>query len=465
LHILGIALNYADDPRLQETRVLKPTWVTDGIYTLLRAVQRENKGGVLSPGDLGKALDRGTYPKSKHDFLLRLMEKFQLCFRLPGKAERYLVPELLDENQPDLKTLLDEPGLGFRYQYEVLPEGLLPRFIVQTQAHSEANPQWRWRTGVVLDRDECRAVVRADVRERRVDIHIAGNEPRRRGLLAIIREKFDEQHRDLKGLSVDERVPLPGEKDASGKDVTVSYRHLLELEADGVATIRPEKVRRNLSVSTLLNGVEADREKRKQDLKEILRRDELLAPSPRRTDMPISSPRTKGLTNMTTHQFNPNRLREVEELLEIEYDKYQDFRKEIALSTGNEKILLKQRLKRELVPQLRDLEKEYAELLAAGVSVQDIPDSDAEVILGEVVDAVASLEQQKPSNPPPEMIRLLGEIQDKLNEPGKSASAKLKVSLPIIPLLASYELELDTENFLTIVWQKSRDFFKRLVPK
>jgi internalin A len=252
LHVLGIALNYRDDPRLKDTHVLKPRWVTEGIYTLLRAGMERTHQAVVAKTDLARILDPHEYPDSCHDFLLRLMEKFQLCFRMPGDPERYLVPELLGENQPDIRQLLDAPGLGFRYQYEILPEGLLPRFIVQTHHLSEANPEWRWRTGVVLQRDRCNGVVRADARERRVDVHISGPESQLRGVLAVIREKFDTQHRDLKGLAVDERVPIPGEK-----DVTISYGHLLMLEDEGDEWCRPEGSRQKLRVAELLNGLES----------------------------------------------------------------------------------------------------------------------------------------------------------------------------------------------------------------
>lgn len=252
LHILGIALHFADDPRLHDTRVLKPTWVTEGIYALLRAGHRQRLDGVLTPADLRTVLDPKLYPSSKHDFLLRLMEKFQLCFRLPGQQERYLVPDLLHENQPDIKALLESPGLGFRYQYEVLPEGLLPRFIVQTHLHSESQAQLRWRTGVVLERDRCLAVVRADQREQRVDIHVTGPEARRRELLAVVRAAFDEQHRDLKGLRIEERVPLPGEPGLS-----VGYRDLLRREERGETAFYPEDSDRPLSIQAMLNGVEA----------------------------------------------------------------------------------------------------------------------------------------------------------------------------------------------------------------
>jgi len=109
------------------------------------------------------------------------------------------------------------------------------------------------------------------------------------------------------------------------------------------------------------------------------------------------------------------------------------------------------------------LEQEYAELLAHGVSDADIPEPQAQMLVAEVVAAVAKADEQKPSNAPQEMVRLLGEIRDKLNEPGKSASAKLKLSLPIIPLISSYEMELDTEGVLTAAWRKARDFFKTLL--
>jgi internalin A len=264
LHILGIALHYADDPRLRDMRVLKPTWVKEGVYSVLRARSRANCDGVLQPADLASALDATRYPTSKHDFLLRLMERFQLCFRLPGERERYLVPELLGEDQPDIKTLLAAPGLGFRYKYDALPEGLLPRFIVQTHAHSERNPSLRWRTGVVLARDGCNAVVRADARERRVDIHITGPEAARRGVLAIIREKFDEQHRNLKGLVVEERVPVPGEKGPNGEEITISYQHLVTLEEMGEDKFIQEGMRHPVQVTELLEGVEAAESRRRR---------------------------------------------------------------------------------------------------------------------------------------------------------------------------------------------------------
>ena len=169
---------------------------------------------------------------------------------------------------------------------------------------------------------------------------------------------------------------------------------------------------------------------------------------------------------MPTQRFNLKRLGQLEELLDIEYEKLHEFEKAISLADGiSQKIALRQQIKRDLTPRLRKLEQEYAELLAGGVRTDEIPEAEAGVLITEVADAVAKIEEKKPADVPQEMLRLLTEIRGKLDEPGKSASAKLKVTLPIIPLISSYEMELDTEGFVTQVWRKARDFFKKVVPR
>ena len=140
---------------------------------------------------------------------------------------------------------------------------------------SMANADWRWRSGVVLHRDGCQAIVRTDSHERRVSIHITGNEAQRRGLLAIIRERFAEQHRDLKGLTVEERVPVPGEP-----GVTVSYRHLLLLEEDGEVWCQPEGMRKKVLVADLLNGLESPAQRRKRRNREEEPQNVAVAASP-----------------------------------------------------------------------------------------------------------------------------------------------------------------------------------------
>jgi small GTP-binding protein len=104
LHCLGIALNYRDDSRLRDTSVLKPEWVTQGIYRILNAKKLAERQGELELRDLKHLLPNNRYPYDKHLFLLELMRKFSLCFPFPDEPDRYLVPELLGKEQPEETT-------------------------------------------------------------------------------------------------------------------------------------------------------------------------------------------------------------------------------------------------------------------------------------------------------------------------------------------------------------------------
>jgi internalin A len=79
LHRLGIALNFRDHHRLKETSVLKPQWVTEGVYGLLRYAQARDCHGVLERAWLAEALPAEQYPSGKHAFVMELMEKFEVA--------------------------------------------------------------------------------------------------------------------------------------------------------------------------------------------------------------------------------------------------------------------------------------------------------------------------------------------------------------------------------------------------
>src|ERR1039458_5395042 len=53
LNCLGIALNYRHDSRLRDKSILKPRWLVDGIYTVLRWMQKHKTNGVVKLADFG----------------------------------------------------------------------------------------------------------------------------------------------------------------------------------------------------------------------------------------------------------------------------------------------------------------------------------------------------------------------------------------------------------------------------
>ena len=253
LHDLGLMLSYRGDETLRDFGVLNPQWVTQGIYTMLNAPVLRDAGGRFTLETFGAVLPESTYPRTLHPYLLALMRKFRLCHPLDEKGNKYLIPELLTKEEPKLDAdFPPDKCLGFVYRYgSVLPEGLLPRFIVETYVHRE--PKHAWRSGVVLERANCRALVRGDVQGRTITIRVAGVGNGRRELLGIIREHFERIHQSYEKLPVTEVVPIPGHPDAQ-----VKYALLLKYEASGEPTILVEvgEELRKFTVSELLDGVD-----------------------------------------------------------------------------------------------------------------------------------------------------------------------------------------------------------------
>jgi internalin A len=251
LHRLGIALNFREDRRLRDTHVLNPHWVTEGIYGLLNSARLEAAKGELRVSDLKKELNQTRYPEKMHQFLLDLMEKFELCFSFPTGG-RYLIPELLDPQQPKEAEKFDPACcLNFQYHYPVLPAGLLPRFIVRTHVLSE---RYRWRTGVILNFEGNTALVKADLQDRRVYISIDGPVDTRRRMLAMIREDFEAIHSDIQHLNPAEMVPLPNHP-----KVVVPYRDLEVLDSNDADAKWQQVIDRDvvvLPVRDLLYGVD-----------------------------------------------------------------------------------------------------------------------------------------------------------------------------------------------------------------
>jgi internalin A len=253
LHDLGLMLSFRHDQALRDVGVLNPVWITKGIYQILNSRTLKDAQGRFNAATFADELPKTSYPAKLHPYLLALMRKFQLCFPLDDKGEKYLVPELLTKEEPKLDADFEpEKCLGFDYRYEaVLPEGLLPRFIVETYVHRE--PKHAWRSGVVLERANCRALVRGDVQGRSVTIRVTGVGQGRRELLGIVREYFERIHKSFEKLPVTELVPVP-----EHPEVVIPYQELLAYEAEGDDEYKIVVDGRLIkqSVTALLDGVD-----------------------------------------------------------------------------------------------------------------------------------------------------------------------------------------------------------------
>ncbi len=154
-----------------------------------------------------------------------------------------------------------------------------------------------------------------------------------------------------------------------------------------------------------------------------------------------------------------SRLNDLKEVLELLYEKLGAFEKELVINPHTPaKFELKQRIKREIIPDIRKYETEYWELYPQEAII--ISDEEAATQLVQVEQAVESIEQISSSTYPLELISLLQEIQDKLDE-DRTASAKLKIVLPLIPVIASDEMEIETEGLIYEAWKKIKRIVRR----
>ncbi len=235
LHALGLALYFGKDPRLHDTRVLNPGWVTGGVYAVIRSqLVEENKGqlllsdvhNILKEAEEKKVIKISDYPPKTYPFILELMRAFQLCYaneEHDGKPSRYLVPELLPEFEPKMNKPWDKAPVRLRYRYNVLSPGLLPRFIVQTHTLSEGEPHWRY--GVVLKHADAQALIREEPDRSELHVFILGNNIDTRGVLvAIVRRELELLHASMKMQPIEE-LELTGESDQ-----WISVKALREVE-------------------------------------------------------------------------------------------------------------------------------------------------------------------------------------------------------------------------------------------
>jgi hypothetical protein len=156
------------------------------------------------------------------------------------------------------------------------------------------------------------------------------------------------------------------------------------------------------------------------------------------------------------------KLTDLEEALDSLYDTLGDARKRFSYANDIfERNSIKQRVQKEVLPDIRKAELEYWQLLAQEIPTWTLDEAAASNAIAEVIQTTQVITQNTTNQYPDQAIQLLTEILNKLNEPGKSSSAKLKATIPLLPPFVSYELEFETQGIL----QRLFPTFSRLLSK
>jgi hypothetical protein len=164
MHDLGYIVHYADDEKLRDDVIIKPEWLTKAIGFVLEDPETKDREGILPDDQLYKVWhdhrfeNEPRYEKDVYPFFLRLMEKYDVCYRLTnGKAS--LVAQHVPQVRPELPWLPDqEPPKNQRRiamvcSMEEDPPGLVPWMIVRTHDYSveqNHNHRLHWDKGMFL---------------------------------------------------------------------------------------------------------------------------------------------------------------------------------------------------------------------------------------------------------------------------------------------------------------------------
>lgn len=207
LHDIGVILHFGDDLALKDTVVLKPEWATEAAYCLLDS--REVAEGKFHESQLDEIWQDERFD-DKHLFLLRIMERFELIFRLDAQGN-YIVPELLPTQQPAQLShhtagQANSPRLlRFEYHYKFMPKGIMSRFICRI--HQHIVEQLFWRDGVVLQIGQSQALVTLNdaLATKQIAVEVWGDDADK--LLYTIRSHFEHIHSELNHPPLDEKIP------------------------------------------------------------------------------------------------------------------------------------------------------------------------------------------------------------------------------------------------------------------
>jgi internalin A len=260
LHDLGVILHF-NDMELLDTHVLDPRWVTEAVYRIITSEILAWQKGILPLDRIGEALtprrrrpDSRSYAPEKYQYVVDLMLKFELAYRLSGSE--ILLPDLLDIQEP-VVAVPNRNLIRFVFQYNYLPKSVILRFIVRM--HHDIKGSLRWRTGVVLEDPSMlvTALVTADEREKRLYLYVGGEQTR--DYFSVIRKVVRDINSSFEKLSVTEQIPLP-----DAPEVLIDYQELIGYELAGRHEIFIGRLGRGYDVTTLLSGLEK---------KEINRRD------------------------------------------------------------------------------------------------------------------------------------------------------------------------------------------------
>ncbi|MBD2359214.1 leucine-rich repeat domain-containing protein [Tolypothrix sp. FACHB-123] len=178
-HTLGHFIHYHYDPTLRDIVILKPDWLAKAISFVLDDEMTRKRNGLVEFEHLSQLwsnppfVGEEGYPKELHPIFLRLMERFDLSYKVVfdplETSNTSLIAQLVPDTRPDsLPNWGEQPEPGDRQQIQIcrivdsrgqfaVAEGLFYQLIVRLHKYSLGRTNYEhsihWQRGLMLDND------------------------------------------------------------------------------------------------------------------------------------------------------------------------------------------------------------------------------------------------------------------------------------------------------------------------
>jgi GTPase SAR1 family protein len=182
-HRLGHLTHYENDPALRDIVILRPDWLASAMSYVLDDEETRKAHGLVDFSRLGQLWDDPTrpadtrYPATLHRIFLRLMERFDLSYRVAGLSKdedsnpvsliAQLVPDTTPKEEDFAKAWTPNIATGDIQQTQICrivdaangqsanAEGLFYQLIVRLHKYSlgriNYNDSVHWQRGLILD--------------------------------------------------------------------------------------------------------------------------------------------------------------------------------------------------------------------------------------------------------------------------------------------------------------------------
>jgi len=228
LHQLGSVLHFQNDPDLLDTVILRAKWAVDGVYTILKSELIKNRNGKFTQEDIFHILRGNGYKNIEAQKILKLMSKhnFDICY-LSKSGNHYVAAQLLQADRPALFAWHKHAGaLQFRYQYSIMPKGLMSRLIVRLSDYIEVldGVEIVWKKGAILqipvNNSVCRVMMFEDEDSKsglkQIVIEVLEDHDRRQNrkyALQQVREEVEDLHRRwFRNIQFEQIIPCNCER-------------------------------------------------------------------------------------------------------------------------------------------------------------------------------------------------------------------------------------------------------------